>query len=190
MSTNSHHTCLNSTHVTETPWAPLMCVTPSSSLTQVRLQEMRESLRIVYQCINEMPNGLFKSADHKVGRAGGGASWCSALCNDPQKSGLRVSVHACRDKSPLCRSRMKKCKSKDSHMAPTRLSGHPSQSVAHEAEHGEPHPPLQALHRGLPRPGRRDLPSRRGAQGGVWRLPRQQVCDDERKSTRRGLSVL
>jgi len=32
----------------------------------VRLQEMRESLRIVYQCINEMPNGLYKSADHKV----------------------------------------------------------------------------------------------------------------------------
>ena len=36
------------------------------SLSQVRLQEMRESLRIVYQCINEMPNGLYKSADHKV----------------------------------------------------------------------------------------------------------------------------
>ena len=32
----------------------------------VRLQEMRESLRIIYQCINEMPNGLYKSPDHKV----------------------------------------------------------------------------------------------------------------------------
>ena len=55
-----------------------MCVTPSSPLTQVRLQEMRESLRIVYQCINEMPNGLFKSADHKVGWSGveGGIPSC------------------------------------------------------------------------------------------------------------------
>ncbi|KAG1674665.1 hypothetical protein FOA52_007189 [Chlamydomonas sp. UWO 241] len=32
----------------------------------VRLQEMRESLRIIFQCINEMPNGLYKSPDHKV----------------------------------------------------------------------------------------------------------------------------
>jgi hypothetical protein len=39
---------------------------PHTFPTQVRLQEMRESLRIIYQCINEMPNGLFKAADHKA----------------------------------------------------------------------------------------------------------------------------
>lgn len=32
----------------------------------VRLQEMRESVRIIYQCLNEMPNGLYKSPDNKV----------------------------------------------------------------------------------------------------------------------------
>ncbi|GIL87291.1 hypothetical protein Vretimale_1756 [Volvox reticuliferus] len=32
----------------------------------VRLQEMRESLRIIYQCLNEMPDGLYKSPDAKV----------------------------------------------------------------------------------------------------------------------------
>lgn len=32
----------------------------------VRLQEMRESLRIVEQCLNDMPDGLYKSPDNKV----------------------------------------------------------------------------------------------------------------------------
>lgn len=31
-----------------------------------RMQEMRESLKIIYQCINEMPDGLYKSPDGKV----------------------------------------------------------------------------------------------------------------------------
>jgi hypothetical protein len=33
---------------------------------QVRMHEMRESLRIVYQCLNEMPEGPYKSIDGKV----------------------------------------------------------------------------------------------------------------------------
>lgn len=33
---------------------------------QVRMQEMRESLRIVYQCLNEMPEGPYKTLDQKV----------------------------------------------------------------------------------------------------------------------------
>lgn len=32
----------------------------------VRIQEMRESLRIIYQCLNEMPDGLYKTPDQKV----------------------------------------------------------------------------------------------------------------------------
>jgi len=32
----------------------------------VRLQEMRESVKIIYQCLNEMPDGLYKSPDNKV----------------------------------------------------------------------------------------------------------------------------
>lgn len=32
----------------------------------VRLQEMRESLRIIAQCLNEMPDGLYKSPDNKI----------------------------------------------------------------------------------------------------------------------------
>jgi len=35
-------------------------------LLQVRMHEMRESLRIVYQCLNEMPEGPYKSIDGKV----------------------------------------------------------------------------------------------------------------------------
>ncbi len=27
---------------------------------------MRESVRIIYQCINQIPNGLYKSPDNKV----------------------------------------------------------------------------------------------------------------------------
>lgn len=27
---------------------------------------MRESVRIIYQCLNEMPNGLYKSPDNKI----------------------------------------------------------------------------------------------------------------------------
>lgn len=30
------------------------------------MHEMRESLRIVYQCLNEMPEGPYKSIDGKV----------------------------------------------------------------------------------------------------------------------------
>lgn len=33
---------------------------------QVRMHEMRESLRIIYQCLNEMPEGPYKSIDGKV----------------------------------------------------------------------------------------------------------------------------
>lgn len=43
------------------------CCAPAFVLPQVRLQEMRESVRIIYQCLNEMPNGLYKSPDNKVG---------------------------------------------------------------------------------------------------------------------------
>ncbi len=44
-----------------------MCVSVRPcSLSQVRLQEMRESVRIIYQCLNEMPNGLYKSPDNKI----------------------------------------------------------------------------------------------------------------------------
>lgn len=32
----------------------------------VRLQEMRESVRIIYQCLNEMPNGPYKTPDNKI----------------------------------------------------------------------------------------------------------------------------
>lgn len=32
----------------------------------VRMQEMRESLKIIYQCLNEMPDGLYKSPDQKI----------------------------------------------------------------------------------------------------------------------------
>jgi NADH:ubiquinone oxidoreductase subunit D len=38
--------------------------------TQVRLQEMRESVRIIYQCINQMPTGMYKSPDNKVSSEG------------------------------------------------------------------------------------------------------------------------
>ena len=46
----------------------------------VRLQEMRESLRIIYQCLNEMPEGLYKSPDAKVRRTrrGRGVWWSQA----------------------------------------------------------------------------------------------------------------
>jgi hypothetical protein len=30
------------------------------------MQEMRESLRIIYQCLNEMPEGPYKTLDQKV----------------------------------------------------------------------------------------------------------------------------
>ena len=30
------------------------------------MQEMRESLRIVFQCLNEMPEGPYKALDQKV----------------------------------------------------------------------------------------------------------------------------
>jgi hypothetical protein len=55
---------------------------------QVRMQEMRESLRIVYQCLNEMPEGPYKTLDQKVappsrwgrgvGGGGGRVAWPSA----------------------------------------------------------------------------------------------------------------
>jgi len=32
----------------------------------LRVEEMRESLRIVYQCLNLLPNGLIKTTDHRV----------------------------------------------------------------------------------------------------------------------------
>eukprot|EP00877_Chromochloris_zofingiensis_P009250 jgi/Chrzof1/4579/Cz14g19010.t1 len=32
----------------------------------VRMGEMRESLRIIYQCLNEMPEGNYKTVDNKV----------------------------------------------------------------------------------------------------------------------------
>jgi NADH:ubiquinone oxidoreductase subunit D len=35
-------------------------------LPQVRMHEMRESLRIIFQCLNEMPEGNYKSTDGKV----------------------------------------------------------------------------------------------------------------------------
>lgn len=35
-------------------------------LLQVRMGEMRESLRIIYQCLNEMPEGNYKTVDNKV----------------------------------------------------------------------------------------------------------------------------
>mgnify|MGYP001811293421 CR=1 FL=1 len=41
------------------------------------MQEMRESLRIIYQCLNEMPEGPYKTLDQKVAppsRCGAGAA--------------------------------------------------------------------------------------------------------------------
>lgn len=32
----------------------------------IRMHEMRESLRIVFQCLNEMPEGPYKTIDEKV----------------------------------------------------------------------------------------------------------------------------
>ena len=60
--------CPTSSSPPSLPCLTALPLTPSNPFPflQVRLQEMRESLRIVYQCINEMPNGLYKSADHKV----------------------------------------------------------------------------------------------------------------------------
>lgn len=42
---------------------PLCCC---AAAVQVRMHEMRESLRIVFQCLNEMPEGPYKSIDGKV----------------------------------------------------------------------------------------------------------------------------
>ena len=41
------------------------------------MQEMRESVKIIYQCLNEMPDGLYKTPDAKVG--GGLARNCEEL---------------------------------------------------------------------------------------------------------------
>ena len=51
-----------------------------------------------------------------------------------------------------------------------RQQGDPAESGRDEAFDGGADPPLQALHRGLSRPGRRDLHRRRGAEGRVRRL--------------------
>jgi NADH-quinone oxidoreductase subunit D len=32
----------------------------------MRVQEMRESLRIMYQCLNDMPSGPIRAEDHKI----------------------------------------------------------------------------------------------------------------------------
>jgi hypothetical protein len=42
------------------------CPLPDVPPTLRALQEMRESLRIVEQCLNEMPEGLYKTADQKI----------------------------------------------------------------------------------------------------------------------------
>ena len=33
---------------------------------KVRMEEMRQSLRIIHQCLNQMPTGEIKVDDHKV----------------------------------------------------------------------------------------------------------------------------
>jgi NADH dehydrogenase (ubiquinone) Fe-S protein 2 len=32
----------------------------------IRVQEMRESLRIIYQCLNIIPKGIYRIDDHKI----------------------------------------------------------------------------------------------------------------------------
>lgn len=50
-----------------------MCACVVVAGVQVRMHEMRESLRIIYQCLNDMPEGPYKSIDGKVAppRCGG-----------------------------------------------------------------------------------------------------------------------
>ena len=57
-------------------WSLLWPIAVSNALLmllQVRMHEMRESLRIVFQCLNEMPEGPYKSVDAKVAPPSRGA---------------------------------------------------------------------------------------------------------------------
>lgn len=49
----------------------------------VRIEEMRQSLNIIYQCINNIPNGLVKSDDRKV----------TAPSRDSMKSSMEALIH-------------------------------------------------------------------------------------------------
>ena len=86
----------------------------------IRMEEMRQSVRIMKQCIEQAA---------RAGRAG---------ARSPRRDGKVVPPKRARD----------------------------------EALDGSADPSLQALHRGLPRAGRRGLCGRRGAEGRVRRLSR------------------
>lgn len=66
---NHHHTTTTTTNNNHNNKPP-----PTHRHSQqVRMQEMRESLRIIYQCLNELPEGPYKSLDQKVAPPSRGA---------------------------------------------------------------------------------------------------------------------
>jgi NADH:ubiquinone oxidoreductase subunit D len=69
---------------------------------QVRMHEMRESLRILFQCLNEMPEGPYKSIDGKASEV---AACMLPSCSVSACLGLLLLVCWCRQ-GGICECRV------------------------------------------------------------------------------------
>lgn len=111
---------------------------------------MRQSLRIILQCLNKMPEGEIKVDDAKI--------------SPPKRAEMKVkSLASCQPPQFALGPPLSPKKRSWGRRRPSAARLWPLSADLH----GVPDPPLQALHRGLPGAPRSHLHGRRGPQGAL-----------------------